>query len=567
VTRPVRPGAVPRKPAPAAAGGLAASGEGRSRAVRGWDVAAFVVIACAGSLLQLHFTQGLNLYYDEWAWALRYRHLGSGVLSLWGGWFDPLARLVFNALFATAGLTDFRPFQGLALGANLTLATAVFAYGRRAGLRWPALGAAALLLVLGTAYPVIIRALNAMNAVGMAALPVSLLLLELGRRRSDLLALGVLCVAMGFAGPVVLPVCLGVAVWVLLDRPLRPARLAVPGVPVAVYLAAMALLPGEARVEVDLLANALVAPRYIADLAGAGAAGLLGLRVDKGAAVLMALAVAGARLVPRLPDRARRRALAILASMVGSWAFVALARAQFGDTTAPRYVVLTVVPVLLVGIEIVGHGASATRGTLVAAFLAFAMVGNLLFLRFTTDFLREQGEVVRAQLAALELGIERAPPDYKPDPRVSWPLWYVTAGEWRSSIRFLGSPAVAAADLPQASAEGRAQADRILTELRGVDVRGASPAPGPGGPACVDHPGGTVEAPLGEAGVMVVPTGSEGLEVRVRRFGDGYPEPPLAVVPPGEARTLVPSTDASPAEWQVELRGGPAAMCGIPRAG
>jgi hypothetical protein len=526
-------------------------------------VAAFVAIACAGGLLHLHVTRDLNLYYDEWAWALRYRHLGSGVLTLWGGWFDPLARLVFNVLFATVGLTDFRPFQAVALAANLTLAAAVFAYGRRVGHPWPALGAAALLLALGSAYPVLIRALNAMNAVGMAALPLSLLLLEQQRRRSDLLALGVLCVAMGFAGPIVLPVCAGVAVWVLLDRPRRPGRLVVAAVPVALYLAATAVLPGEAQVAVDPVANVLAAPRYVAGLVGAGAAGLLGLRVDKGPAVILGLVVAGARRIPRLPDPARRRVLAMLATMVCSWGFVALARAQFGDTTAPRYVVLTVVPVLLVGIELVGNGPSVTRGVLVAGFLAFAVVGNLLFLRFTTDFLRNQDEVVRAQLAALELGIERAPPGYKPDPRVTWPLWYVTAAQWRSSVRLLGSPALGVAELPHASAEGRAQADRILTELRGVEVRSAPEPADRGAGACAGH-SGRVEAELGEAGVLVAAPGTGGVELRVRRFADGYPDAPLVIVPPGEARALVPSADESPVPWHVEVLGAPAVTCPPP---
>lgn len=549
-------------PSRSAGGAGSASRHGVLRLPSWLDVPVFAVVAVAAAALQWHLTRGSVVYSDEYAWAFRFHHLGSGVLTLWGGWFDPLARFVYNALFATAGLADYRPYRALAVAANLSLAVAVHLYARAAGRRWLGVAAAALLMVLGSSAVVVLQPLNSMNAIGVAALPASLLLLARGRRGTDRWALAVLIVAMGFAGPVVLPVCLGVAVWLWLDEPRRPGRLVVPLAPLVLYVVANATLPGPESLGGSILGNVRLAPTFVADLAAAGAAGVLGLGMEKGPAVLGALVVAALVGVPRLPTPARRRVLAVVVTLVAVWGILAVGRAQLGEAAAPRYVVLTVVPMLLVALELIGNGATATRGVVVAAVLAFALVANASRLVDAGAALTALGDIQRSELGALELGLSRAPRTYRPDARPGSPLLYVTAGNWRAARPRLGSPAFKPADLPGASAEGRMQADRVLRELRAVEVHDG-PAGGGRGRSQGGCAAGTGsrEAPVPEAGVEVAAVGDRPVQLRVRRFGDAFPAEPLLVLNPGEVRLLRPVADASDVRWAAELRGGPASFC------
>jgi hypothetical protein len=561
--------------------------EARPRAgTRTPDRLAAPVFALAAGLavaVQLALTRHSTFHSDEWAWAMQFRHLGTGVTNLWGGWFDPLARLAYNGLFATAGLGGYLPYRVMGALANLTLAVAVYAYGRHIGQRWFAAGAAVLLLLLGSGSWVVLIPLNSMNAIGLASLPACLVLLDRNRPRHDAAALVLLLVAMGFAGPIVLPVCAGLACRLLLDRPVVWKRMALVVLPVGFYLVARLLSPpdGVAEVmpasfayilDVNLVQNLLRTPLFVAGLASAGAAGLLGLAADKGPAVLATLAAGGCLAIPRIPASARRRALAPIVCLVATWAMVAVGRAHLGDVLAPRYVAMTVLPILLVALEIAANTRLQAPGRVaVAGLVGFALLGNLNILVAAADALRSVSDVQRAELGALELALDRAPAGYRPDAQTASPLTFVTAGRWRGTAARLGSPALSAAGLPQAPAAARAQADRILRELSGVQA-GPDEARAPAG--CEQHHGATqVQLP---APGIVVQAGLQAVEVRVRRFADGFAADPGWVLPPGARWHVVPAGDRSPQPWTAEVRGerfsvcpanggtGPAAVPGAP---
>lgn len=559
-------------PRPQAPGG-ATAGRGLQRspthpALERLASVGFLVVAAVAVAVQLRLTRGFIPHSDEYGWILHFRNLGSGMRHLWGGWFDPLARLAYNTLFATAGIGSYLPFRLMGALGNLTLAVAVYAYARHIGQRWLGVGFALLLLLLGSASWVVLIPLNSMNAIGLAALPAGLVLLDKDRPRADAATCVLLLVAMGFSGPVVLPICAGLASRLLLERPLGWRRLAVPVIPVVAYVAGFLLSPGDAArdlipvsllyvLDFNLFQNILRAPLFMSELASAGAAGLLGLGADKGPAIVAALAVGGSVAIPRLPAPARRRALASVVTAVCAWGVIAVGRDHLGDIGAPRYVVMTVVPVLLVALEVAAHARLSVPGRIaVAGLLLFAIVGNVLILQLSAEALTSQSEVERAELSALELAIDRAPPDYRPDGRTGWPLLYVTAGEWRDATARLGSPALPPAELPRASAEARTQADRILRELSGVDAR---PGVNAGRAACASH-SDAVQQVLPPEGV-VVEAGSQPVEVRVRRFADGYPQEAGWVLQPGERRAFVPVRDRSAQRWTAEAKGAAFSLC------
>ena len=151
-----------------------------------------------------------------------------------------------------------------------------------------------------------------------------------------------------------------------------------------------------------------------------------------------------------------------------------------------------------------------------------------------------------AELGALALAARSAPPGYLPDSNLAPQLM---AGSYLALARSLGStaadtPAELSADL---SGE-RAAADRVLQELT------ARLAPAPGKPAgCTATPATVTAVPVPRGGLIVRARGRQGVEVKLRRFGDAFSQPALGTVAPGRPMLLKLPADASPKPYVVQL--------------
>jgi hypothetical protein len=476
------------------------------------------------------------------------------VLSLWGGWFDPLARLTYNAFFGAVGVENYLPFLVLAVACNLLLAGAAYWYCRRRGLPWTGVGGAALLLFMGPAGSTILTPLNALNALGMATLPAALVLLGRRRRRADVAALILLLVGMGFAGPVVVGVCAGVAVFLLAQRPIAWRRLAVPVIPVAAYLLAYVVLPGGAAAGTPLWDNLLASPRFMVEMAAAAVTGITAQSPEMGGGLLALAALALVLLGPRLSPDARRRALALGAAALASWFLVALARAHTNAPEATRYVVLGAVPLLLIGVELARVAPRGWRAGLgIALVLATVANGKILDLQAFT--IRTFSETARAQMGALELGLDTAPPTYTPDSPL---LGFVVAADWRTTRLREGSFALRPVELPQASPADRLAIDEVLRQIGNLfitpPVSSADAADTPDPTRCTRLTGPPATVTLDAGPVLLTASGGGPVTVQSWRFSDGPQNAPV-VVQPGQAVTAVPQPDVSPVPWKLAVSG------------
>lgn len=537
---------------------------GRLRRVAGHPRAPGIVLgafAAAAALWHLHLARGMVVFGDELGWAQRYRHLGSGVLELWGGWFDPLARLTYNAVFATAGLREQWPLALMAVGANVALVVAVHLYCRHLGRPWTGVLLGAVLLVMGPAYYSLLWPLNSLNALGLAVMPACLILLARDTRRDDLLALGALLVGIGFAGPVVVALCPGIAVWLLMSDPRSRRRLLVPGIPVAVYAVAYLTLPGFSA-DQALRTNLRLAPGHVVETGAATAQALAGALdtvstsrpTALGGALLALAVIALVALWPRLDAPARARVAAWGAVAATEWAFIAIARANLGAPGSSRYIILGAVPVLLIAVDLARVAPRrAVWGA--GALLAVAGVVNALMLHQAgAPQLRAISDQARAELGAVELTMDTLP---APGTIVSVPLLYLVTDQWRTARERLGPTyALTADELARATPEQRAAADRALLSIGALSLpvlpAGDAPAGGVCGPAEGDRP-------LAPGATLVVRPSAGAVTVTPRRFGDAGPPERAATVAPGSALIVSAVDDAGP-PWRLAFD-APAEVC------
>jgi hypothetical protein len=247
---------------------------------------------------------------------------------------------------------------------------------------------------------------------------------------------------------------------------------------------------------------------------------------------------------------------------------------------ASRYLTFGAIVLILAAVELARgvivpppvmlYGAGVT--VVVVALGLPALADNARQLRATTG-------TTDAELAALELSMARAPVGYQPD-RDAAPQ--ILAGRYASAVRTYGSsPADSPRELATALSGDRAQADRVLQQ---IDAR-LTPAPPlrAGVPPKLDQATGgrqtvrsgcvlirpdagaqaVATAALPAGGIVVRALGGQGVEVKLRRFGDVFANPPVGVVPPGRAELLRLPSDAAKQPYRLQAASaGPMALCG-----
>jgi hypothetical protein len=241
---------------------------------------------------------------------------------------------------------------------------------------------------------------------------------------------------------------------------------------------------------------------------------------------------------------------------------MAVFRGNLGEPAAPRYIVVSVVGFVIVAIELSTLVRwTPYRLTVAGLFVAFAVLSNASQVHTAAVNFRYQSGVQKAELAALELGMARAPVSYQPDPST---MPYVFAGPYAKATARMGSPAFPASALPGATPDERTAADRVLTELHGLGVQ-LSADPPAAAATCVSHGDGlqssTVDVEVNPRGLVLVNRGATPLTVRSRRFSSTFASTPLAQVLPGTSASITPAPDASTTPWTVEVSGDRWSAC------
>jgi hypothetical protein len=371
-----------------------------------------VIVAIAALLASaaiLWLTRTFTFYFDEWTLIL------SAPDWSWATYLQPLneqpvmlTRAIYAALFATVGLRSYLPYMAVLLALHAASVVLLFEVVRRRAGDLVALGAAALLLVLGAGWENLLWAIG-MLFVGSVACGLGMLLALEGQpgRRNLLIAAVLLTASFMFSG-----VCLffGVAAAVQLATTSGRRHDLVWFAPVAVAVGAWFLAFGHSGGPTNppSLGDIAALPLYVVWGLGASAGGLIGVSGFAGLAVLVlaGLAVAfGWRRVGRVDGFG----LGIAAGLVSFYAVTGVIRVQLGyqQSGAGRYnYVGAVFWLLLLADAARGLPWRGTwRPALVAClFLACFNSGVLLFTFAAAKTVQMQRQVADLQALAAERG-------------------------------------------------------------------------------------------------------------------------------------------------------------------
>ena len=249
--------------------------------------------------------------------------------------------------------------------------------------------------------------------------------------------------------------------------------------------------------------------------------------------------------------------LTLLAILAAFWLLTAVQRAGIGPAAASRYIYVSAVFVVALGIELVRDVAMSRRAWLVVAgAMALILVANIATMNTGARFLREQGLLTRTGLTALEITRPVVRPDHPAEGIAGYPFVVVRAGQYFQMERDLGTPAASVEELAGAPENARRAADDELARIHGVALQPAGETSGGAAPTvdratggsvstsggCVTftpgtQPGAALELTVPANGVVL--TALDGpATVTLRRFADEFPDKPVGRLAAGDSGLL-----------------------------
>jgi hypothetical protein len=340
------------------------------------------ILLAAGALLALvWFGRDMTFYHDEYAMILLRDLSVSGIFSPHNEHLSATLVILYRTLLGTVGTASYWPYLLVTFALHIAVAGIVYIVVRReAGKAW-ALGAMAVVLMLGSGGDDILWAFQSgtigATAAGMAAVVVA-------PKRPALAAI-LLTISLATSGASTAFV-VGTAFHLVLARPRALAWLLLP---LGLY-GAWYLLFATSAISPDLRGL----PEYVLTGLSASAAGALGTTILSVGFVALVILGIGLLIAWRVPPVV----LALLVSGVMFFVIAGLVRAQLGpeQATAPRYVYI-VAPALIVAAAVLiariprplGYGVGA-------AVLTVALVGNVALMFETHDRLASKIECEKA---------------------------------------------------------------------------------------------------------------------------------------------------------------------------
>jgi hypothetical protein len=461
------------------------------------------LLLLSGSVI-MYAGRHLTFFYDEWDLILGRR--GGGL----GTYLDPLKGhlalfqiVVYKLLFAIVGLRHYAPYLAVTVALHLLCGVLLYMLARRRLGPWLGLAPTALLLFMGSAYQDLLWPFQIGWFASVAGGLGVLIGLERQDRRGDLVAAVLLAWSLTGSGVGVAFLVAGAVALLGQRGPWRRAWvIAVPGALFALWYL------GWGTSQHFTSDAVLRSPQYVADAAAGAMAGIAGLTAQWGPPLAIGAFAAILVAVKRRGGEPAAVLLAAAAGVITFWLLDAVARADFSEPTASRYLYIGAVFILVIACEawarVVVRRGWAVLGL---ALLAGAIVGNLDALRGAERTYRPLDASVRASLAAVELSAPVVKPAFKPD-GANAPQ--VTAGPYLAAVHDLGSPALTLSELERSPENTRAHSDQVLEQAERIAVVPATgPASGGSRPHIVSVTGGRLTA----VGLCdrVVPTASEGV--------------------------------------------------------
>jgi hypothetical protein len=505
-----------------------------------WAVLATMMLVAGGWML--YITRGGTFHYDEWNFVVNRRgHSLETFFRPHNEHISAVPVLMFKTLFETVGLTRYWPYQLMPIVLHLVCALLIYVLARRRLGDWWALIPTGLVVFFGAAWQDILWPFQIGYLIPVAAFLGAILLLARGDIAGDVAAtilVGAGIASSGFG----VPLTVGVATYLALDRN-RVVRLAgVVGIPLAFYLvwnSHYGVVRGVPWNEVPEV------PRRVIDMVGATLAAVLGLTPQFGPVLAALFAVAvGLYLVKNRPLTPTLAAASVGA--LASFAVLALFRAgQFGGRYYYPVGVLLILTLVELAPTNLPRRITARGFGVIAVVSAIFLVGQVGSFRYGGNFFRDWARFVPTSLGALELARDHVDPAFRPDP-VRAPD--IEAAKYFDTTKDFGSPADSPTEILRRPEDARENADSVLSAALRIGVQQA-PRPNEPGPiprtaalfggiaqiraGCLlldpETPRSSAEVRLPAAGVWLRPEQGANAEVRLRRFGATYPvgdEPP-----------------------------------------
>ena len=328
----------------------------------GWAPIALVVVAL---IVLVWLGRDMTFYHDEFAFLLLRDLSINGLFAPHNEHLSATLVLLYRVLDGTVGMSTYWPYLGVTFALHVVVAGIVYTVVRReAGSGW-ALGAMAVMLMLGSGGDDILWAFQSGTigavAAGMAAVVVA-------PRRPALAAI-LLTIAMATSGAS-LAFFVGTAFHLLFTRRRALVWLLLPlGLYVLWYLL---FATGSVSAGLGGVAD------YVLTGLEASAAGALGTTsLVVGAIALLALAF-GLGRAGRVPTVV----LSLLVSGVTFFFIAGLVRAGLGaeQATAPRYVYIVAPSLIIAGSVLLARIPRPAGPVIGAAVFAVALTGNTLLL-------------------------------------------------------------------------------------------------------------------------------------------------------------------------------------------
>ena len=338
----------------------------RTMASIGWPP---VLLTLGALAILVWLSRDMTFYHDEFAFLLLRDLSPAGIFAPHNEHLSATLVILYRTLVGTVGTVSYWPYLGVTFALHVIVSAIVYIVVRRETTAMWALGAMAVMLVLGSGGDDILWAFQSgtvgATAAGMAAVVVA--------PRRPAAAAVLLTIALATSG-VALAFLVGTMLHLALTRPRALAWLALP---IGLYFVWLVTF-GATRMVAMRSPSLDGVPEYV--LAGlvASAAGVVGSVLPVvGSVALLALAfgIGWARGLPPV-------VLALLVSSVAFFFFAGLVRAQLGaeQAAAPRYVYVAAPGLLIAGAVLLARIQRPWRDIAGVALLTVALVGNVVLL-------------------------------------------------------------------------------------------------------------------------------------------------------------------------------------------
>ena len=328
-----------------------------------------ILLAVAAIPILVWLGRDMTFYHDEYAFLLLRDLSVQGIFAPHNEHLSATLVVLYRLLVGTVGTVSYWPYLAVTFALHLVVAGIVFVVVRReTSERW-ALGAMAVMLVLGSGGDDILWAFQSATigatAAGMAAVVIA--------PRRPAVAAVLLTIALATSG-VALAFLAATGLHLLLTRWRALVWLALP---VGLYLGWLVVF-GAQRMQALRQPSLEGVPEYVLSGLAATAAGIVGSAAPVvGQVVLLALAfgLGWTRKVSPV-------VLSLLVASVAFFFFAGLVRAQLGaeQAAAPRYVYVAAPGLLITGAVLLARIRRPWRDVIGVAVLTVALVGNFVLL-------------------------------------------------------------------------------------------------------------------------------------------------------------------------------------------